>query len=615
MGMGIRFCSGASGLDPRVLSSLFCVPQICHDCRREFQSHLLPQGNRVIIRLVVILLLVATSSRGNVRNNRENLSVSELRPVLETPQEVVNAFPLFRPIAAESPEDRVQRLWTLADAGDPIAAYGLGVLYEAGLGVDKDLAIAMQWHRIAAEKGVPAAQNRLAIFIENGHGNVQGNPDEAVVWYRKAAEKGFITAQVNLGLSLTAGSGTPVNLEEALQWFRKAAEGGSGEAVYQVAVAYLKGRSVQPDQQEAMKWFKRAADMRVPPAFGAIAVMLGESPEAATWAERGARLGDPLSELQLAMTIWYGENGKDRAAEAFTLLRSSAEKRFPFAAAFLGEALLFGWRTPKNETAAIPLLTLAAERNVARAQALLGGCYAKGTGVAVDYKAAHDWYSKAVLKEEADAMCGLGDIYRNGWGVPVDMKEAYRWYLKAGTGGNVLAQYIVGAMYCEGTGVERNYIEGIKWLSLAQKGGMKLATQALEKIETVAKDPQRNAQITHNMAVHGDAAAQAKFGSLLLSGKGVKKDSAQALRWFRKSAEQNDSEGQYRLGLYYLRQAEQKDLAQGVTWITKAAVANHPRAQYELGMILRYGNGVVADQEQSRHWLDEAAKKGIHQGE
>ena len=44
--------------------------------------------------------------------------------------------------------------WTpLAEAGDEVAQYNLGVMYDNGLGVPQDPKEAVKWYRLAAEQG------------------------------------------------------------------------------------------------------------------------------------------------------------------------------------------------------------------------------------------------------------------------------------------------------------------------------------------------------------------------------------------------------------------------------------------------------------------------------
>ena len=68
--------------------------------------------------------------------------------------------------------DQAYRIWQpLADAGDPIAQYSLGKLFERGGGsIRQDFGQAARWYRSAAAQGVAAAQNNLALMHAQGRG-------------------------------------------------------------------------------------------------------------------------------------------------------------------------------------------------------------------------------------------------------------------------------------------------------------------------------------------------------------------------------------------------------------------------------------------------------------
>lgn len=53
---------------------------------------------------------------------------------------------------------------------------------------------------------------------------------------------------------------------------------------------------------------------------------------------------------------------------------------------------------------------------------------------------------------------------------------------------------------------------------------------------------------TRIKAERGDATAQVQLGDAYDTGVGVKRDVAEAIKWYRKAAEQGDAEGQYSLG-------------------------------------------------------------------
>ena len=59
---------------------------------------------------------------------------------------------------------------------------------------------------------------------------------------------------------------------------------------------------------------------------------------------------------------------------------------------------------------------------------------------------------------------------------------------------------------------------------------------------------------------------------MLSNGNGVKKDEVKAFEWYKKSAEQEDSDAQNKLGLYYENgTGTEKDLEKAFYWYQKAA--------------------------------------------
>ena len=71
----------------------------------------------------------------------------------------------------------------LADQGDAIAQYNLGLMYAYGEGVPEDDAEAVRWYRLAADQGHAGAQYNLGVMYANGRG-VPEDDAEAVRWYR-----------------------------------------------------------------------------------------------------------------------------------------------------------------------------------------------------------------------------------------------------------------------------------------------------------------------------------------------------------------------------------------------------------------------------------------------
>src|SRR6266516_4846113 len=110
----------------------------------------------------------------------------------------------------------------------------------------------------------------------------------------------------------------------------------------------------------------------------------------------------------------------------------------------------------------------------------------------------------------------------------------------------------------------------------------------------------------------GDAKAQYELGRAFFSGTlGVSKDEAEAVKWFRKAAEQNVADAQYNLGVCYANgQGVTEDDAEAVKWFRKAAEQNLADAQYNLGVCYDSGEGVAKDQVEAYKWWLLAAGQG-----
>ncbi len=78
---------------------------------------------------------------------------------------------------------------TLADAGDPIAQYNLGLLYLDGHGVPQSTAEAASWFRRAAEQDYTEAQHNLGAMYGSGQG-VKRDYVQAYKWLNICAAKG-----------------------------------------------------------------------------------------------------------------------------------------------------------------------------------------------------------------------------------------------------------------------------------------------------------------------------------------------------------------------------------------------------------------------------------------
>ena len=106
----------------------------------------------------------------------------------------------------------------IADAGDAESAYGMGLLYGNGFGVDMNDELALKYYGIAAEQGHADAAFNLAVMHQNGWG-VPMDEKKANEWYRVAADKGNTEAQMALGRYFAMDFLDSYDPVESYKWF------------------------------------------------------------------------------------------------------------------------------------------------------------------------------------------------------------------------------------------------------------------------------------------------------------------------------------------------------------------------------------------------------------
>ena len=150
---------------------------------------------------------------------------------------------------------------------------------------------------------------------------------------------------------------------------------------------------------------------------------------------------------------------------------------------------------------------------------------------------------------------------------------------KAAERGDAIAQYRLGSCYSNGDGVETNKVEAVKWCRKA--------------------------------AEQGEGHAQFMLGMFYYFGDGVNQNKEEATKWFDAIQEQ-DPLMQYACGCKFL---EVKGIApeltkEAVKWFRKAAEQGEARAQFMLSMCHFNGVGITQDKTEAVKWLQKADKQG-----
>lgn len=113
-------------------------------------------------------------------------------------------------------------------------------------------------------------------------------------------------------------------------------------------------------------------------------------------------------------------------------------------------------------------------------------------------------------------------------------------------------------------------------------------------------------------AEQGDANAQYRLGRCYSEGKGVPQDFTEAVKWLAKAAHQGDASAQICLGVCYADgKGVREDDVECAKCYRMAAEQGHSEAQYRLSDCYFKGRGVPQDYKEGIAWLRKAAEQGL----
>ena len=381
----------------------------------------------------------------------------------------------------------------------------------------------------------------------------------AAQYFYESAKKGDSNSQVMYGYCKENGFGVTKSLTEAFDWYLKAAKQGNEVGQYNVGQFCRTARGTSKDITEAIRWYLKSAEQGYENAKTRLSE-LGLTP---------IKVDSSLTADQLNSKGVDFHNNKKDYNSAFQYYLKAEEKGSFYAAYNLGQLYYYGNGVKEDKPEAVKWYRKAAERGYVDAQQKLGYCYDTGNGVTENDYEAVKWYRKSAEQGYARAQCNLGYCYEKGDGVSQNDAQAYYWYKKAAEQGFDTAQYNLGQCYRVARGTSKDITEAIKWyLKSAEQGYEDAKTRLSELgITPIKVDASLTAGQLNDKGVEyhnnknysaafqyylkaiekGNMYSQYNLGLLFQYGLGVKADSAEAVKWYRKSANQGYEEAKKKL--------------------------------------------------------------------
>ena len=147
-----------------------------------------------------------------------------------------------------------------SERGHPLAQFNLGLCYENGKGVEKDLARAVECYKSAAAQGQAGAMYNLALLYMEGGGGLPKDPEKSIELLKGAAENGLCKAQSYLGLYYADESSSHCDYGKAVPYLKMAAAKNDPSAEYNLGICYERGLGIERDMPKAASLYMSAAE-------------------------------------------------------------------------------------------------------------------------------------------------------------------------------------------------------------------------------------------------------------------------------------------------------------------------------------------------------------------
>ena len=114
----------------------------------------------------------------------------------------------------------------------------------------------------------------------------------------------------------------------------------------------------------------------------------------------------------------------------------------------------------------------------------------------------------------------------------------------------------------------------------------------------------------------GDVMAQVRLGVIYLTGDGVPKEDAEAVKWLRMAANQDNPVAErYLAEMYFKCRGVAADNEEAAKWLRMAADQGDAQSQYNLDVLYSQGKGVPRNLKESLNWMTKAAEQNLAAGQ
>lgn len=301
------------------------------------------------------------------------------------------------------------------------AAGYLGSMYLRGESVDQNFQKAKLWFERGKSLGDAQCQHGLGIMLLNGYG-VTRNLPLATELFKSAADKDFGPAQVELGV-LYLDQGGAEDVRVAGNYFELASRYGLIEANYYLAEMIHHGVGRDKTCGMALQYYKGVAEKA--------------EPLMSTWGAANEAYENGDTETAFLHYLIMAEQGYERAQNNVAYLLDPDQSRASLPSSITKSLSLSGQDAPASPLLADPNMALIQWTRSHRqgnvdSLVKMGDYYLYGIGTEKDLSRAVQCYQGAAdYTQSAQALYNLGWMHENGVGLNQDYHLAKRFYDQA----------------------------------------------------------------------------------------------------------------------------------------------------------------------------------------
>jgi TPR repeat protein len=407
----------------------------------------------------------------------------------------------------------------------------------------------------------------LGAIYENGLDGYKVNYKKAAQYYTEANTANAQYRLANLYLNGLIGKQTEKDIATGMDYLNQSASAGNIDAIYDLGHCYAYGIYVDTiDQDKAVECFRTLAESEVPAGI----FMMGLYYE-------GAELSAPSVPAD--------------SVKALQCMQKASELDYNEAKCYLADYYRAGQFVPQDKAKAFNLYENAYESGSANGAYYVGRSYLEGCGVEIDSSRAIPYLKEASAKGIHNAAYRIAEFYNYGLGgLPADGDSALAYYLTAHQNGNGAASFVIGqALINEGS-----YTDAFEFFHTgAQRGdvnaGIALAACLQNGIGIEEADPKAAYKLYENIAnTSHDARAYGALGLACLQGNGCPEDDNLGKAYLDTAVSLGHEASLFYLGACYLSGLGcRADTATAISWLEKAADNENIRAINTLGDIYR----------------------------